>query len=79
MIRTDHIERFPISFILGGAIGNAIDRILILIPGFRYNGVIDFIDVGFNQYRWYIFNIADASITIGLIVILYQSFILKDS
>ena len=67
------------SFILGGAIGNCIDRILVLVPNSGYVGVIDFIDIGFNQYRWYTFNIADASITIGLVVYLYQTYILKEN
>ena len=52
--------------ILGGAIGNAIDRMLTLFPTkTNYNGVIDFIDIGFGNFRWYIFNVADMSITIG--------------
>ena len=77
LILSDSIECLPWSFILGGAIGNCIDRIMVLIPGSGYNGVIDFIDIGLNQYRWYVFNIADASITIGLIILLYQTYILK--
>ena len=78
LIRADSIECLPWSFILGGAIGNCIDRIMVLIPGSGYNGVIDFIDIGLNQYRWYVFNIADASITIGLIILLYQTYIFKE-
>ena len=66
------------SFILGGAAGNCIDRVLVLIPNLNYTGVIDFIDVGLGQYRWYIFNIADASITVGLIIFLYQSYIFNN-
>jgi len=57
-----------LTFIIGGAIGNAIDRILVLIPNSGYNGVVDFIDLGINELRWYIFNIADTSITIGAIL-----------
>ena len=63
-----HHEKIPLSLIIGGAIGNVIDRILVLIPSSGYNGVIDFIDIGFNHYRWYIFNIADSAITIGVIL-----------
>jgi len=62
------VEKIPLSFIIGGAIGNAIDRILVLIPSMNYNGVIDFIDIGIYHYRWYIFNLADTSITIGIIL-----------
>ena len=61
-------EILALSLIIGGAIGNAIDRVLVLIPNSGYNGVIDFIDVGINNLRWYVFNIADTSITIGAIL-----------
>jgi len=65
------------SFILGGAIGNCIDRVMVLIPNSQYRGVVDFIDMGIGPYRWYVFNIADAAITIGLIIYIYQTYILK--
>jgi len=77
LIKENNFEKLPMSFILGGAIGNLIDRVLVLFPQSNYNGVIDFIDIGIGYYRWYTFNIADASITIGLFIFLYQSFILK--
>ena len=74
LIKINDKEALPMSFVIGGAIGNSIDRLLVLIPSTDYRGVIDFIDVGINHYRWYIFNIADASITLGLIILLYQGF-----
>ena len=74
LIKINDKEALPMSFVIGGAIGNSIDRLLVLIPGTDYRGVIDFIDIGINHYRWYIFNIADASITIGLFILLYQTF-----
>ena len=61
-------EKIPLILIIGGAIGNAIDRILVLIPSFNYFGVIDFIDMGIGNYRWFIFNLADTFITIGVIL-----------
>lgn len=69
-------EKIPILFIIGGAIGNAIDRLLVLIPSSNYKGVIDFIDMPnflyyigiMNNSRWFIFNIADCSITIGVVL-----------
>tara|TARA_Y100000590_G_scaffold140235_1_gene160832 strand:+ start:947 stop:1432 length:486 start_codon:yes stop_codon:yes gene_type:complete len=79
LIIKNDFEKIPMSFILGGAMGNLIDRVLVLFPYFDYNGVIDFIDIGFGHYRWYTFNIADAAITVGLVIFLYQSFILKKS
>ena len=56
----DWLIRLSLGLQLGGAIGNLIDRL-------RFGYVVDFIDVGF----WPIFNIADASITIGVILIAY--------
>lgn len=59
------------SLIMGGAVGNIIDR---LIPGRR--GVVDFISVGVDSvYRFFTFNIADSGIVIGaflLIIVFYQ-------
>ena len=50
--------------IIGGAIGNLIDR-------FRIKQVIDFIEIGIKRFKWPVFNIADSFVTIGIIVILY--------
>ena len=61
-------EALSLCFILGGAIGNLIDRGFSLFELFGYKGVIDFIDIGlFEQsYRWFIFNVADSSVSIGI-------------
>lgn len=53
-----------LSFILGGAIGNLIDRVI-------YGEVIDFLDVYWRNYHWPAFNIADSFITIGVGIMLY--------
>ena len=74
LIKINDQEALPMSFVIGGALGNSIDRLLVLIPATDYRGVIDFIDIGINHYRWYIFNVADASITIGLLILIYQAF-----
>ena len=81
--------RLPLAFILGGAVGNMIDRTFY---GVIYNyssifqgSVVDFIDIdfidinlfGLELNRWWIFNIADASVTIGIFVIILSSFISK--
>ena len=68
-----YAEKLSLSLILGGAIGNLIDRILIYIPNSTYTGVIDFIDVGIGAYRWYIFNIADSAVTVGISLYLIYS------
>jgi len=49
---------FPLSLILGGAVGNLVDRI-------RLGEVIDFLDVYIGSYHWPAFNVADSAITVG--------------
>lgn len=54
---------FSISLILGGAIGNLIDR-------FLHGAVVDFIDVYYKSYHWPAFNLADSAITIGTMLLI---------
>jgi len=70
-------ERISLNFILGGAIGNLIDRGFTLFNLFDYRGVIDFIDLGITGiYRWpYIFNVADMSVTIGIIIFIISAYL----
>lgn len=56
-----------LSLILGGALGNVIDR-------FAYGHVIDFIDAHYRHWHWPIFNVADTAITIGVVMLLIHSF-----
>lgn len=74
--------RIPLAFILGGAIGNLIDRTFYgIFYGYAplfYGKVVDFLDFDFFDFeifgrafdRWPVFNIADASVSIGVILIL---------
>ena len=55
---TQKKEKVALSLILGGAVGNGIDRI-------TNNYVVDFIDLYFNDFHWPAFNFADSFITIG--------------
>jgi signal peptidase II len=55
-----------IGLIIGGAIGNAIDRI-------AYGAVADFFSLHALGYQWYVFNIADAAIVAGVVGLLYES------
>ena len=66
----DNQSQIALYLIISGAIGNIIDRI------FR-GYVVDFIDFHLNGMHWYVFNIADSSVTIGLIFLLYSSIIVK--
>lgn len=54
--------KFALFLILGGSIGNLIDRI-------HFGYVVDFLDFGINNLRWPAFNIADSTITIGAVLI----------
>jgi signal peptidase II len=56
-----------LSLILGGAIGNLIDRI-------RIGAVVDFVDIGIGNIRWPAFNVADSCITIGVIIFIILKF-----
>lgn len=57
-----------LGLLLGGAIGNFIDR-------FRFGYVVDFADIGIGRLRFYIFNIADSAVTIAILLIFVVSFI----
>jgi len=61
------LEAIAISMILGGAIGNVIDRIY-------YGYVIDFLDVYAGSYHWPAFNIADSAIVVGAALLIIDSF-----
>ena len=61
-----------LALILGGAIGNLIDRSTIFFSE-HYQGVVDFIDVGIGTSRWYIFNIADSAVTVGILFYLLHT------
>ena len=62
---------FSFSLIIGGAIGNLIDR-------FSYNAVLDFIDLHYNNFHWYVFNIADITITAGCILTVILELFFKE-
>ena len=66
----DYPSQVALYLIIGGAIGNILDRI------FR-GYVVDFIDVHINGNHLYVFNIADSAVTIGLFFLLYSSIIIK--
>ena len=56
-----------LSLVLGGALGNLIDRI-------RLGKVVDFLDVYWQQWHWPAFNLADSAITTGVMVLLWAAF-----
>ena len=62
--QTDKLLCFALSLILGGAIGNVMDRIM-------YGAVVDFIDLHYGNWHWPAFNIADSAICIGAALIIW--------
>lgn len=65
--RDQRMEAIGWSLVLGGAVGNLIDRIWL---GY----VIDFLDVYYRDWHWPAFNVADSAITIGIALLLLDSF-----
>lgn len=63
----DRIGQFSLSLVLGGALGNILDRA-------RHDGVVDFLDFYFGNYHWPAFNVADSCICIGVILLVIRTF-----
>ena len=64
-VKSKTSEKIIFSIIIGGAIGNLYDRLI-------YNAVPDFIDLHYNNFHWFTFNVADIFITIGIIGFLFN-------
>jgi signal peptidase II len=63
---------FALGLIIGGAVGNIIDRI-------RLGAVADFIDFYIGRYHWPAFNVADSAVVLGVFLIFIDSFIVKEN
>ena len=61
--KTKGLEKFAFLIIFGGSLGNVFDRIF-------YSSVPDFIDFHINDFHWFIFNVADIFITVGVIMLI---------
>ena len=68
----DKVAVIVFGFIIGGAIGNIVDRL-------RLDYVIDFIDMGVGNMRWFTYNLADAFITVGAIFFIAREIFSKKS
>ncbi len=64
--RCRQIEAMSWALVLGGALGNVIDRVL-------YGYVIDFLDVYYQDWHWPAFNVADSAISLGVVLLLIDS------
>ena len=65
------VEKIALSIVIGGAIGNLFDRI-------KYNAVPDFIDMHYRDFHWFVFNVSDIVITIGIILLLLSDILKKN-
>ena len=64
IIRSDKIRSYLFLIILGGSVGNLFDRIY-------YSSVLDFIDISYKGYHWFIFNVADIFISFGIFCLIF--------
>ena len=63
LLNSDNFHKILFAMILGGSSGNLYDRIY-------YSAVPDFIDLNYNGYHWFVFNVADIFISIGIILLI---------
>jgi signal peptidase II len=64
-------KTYFLAIILGGSCGNLFDR-------YYYSAVPDFIDLNYNGYHWFIFNVADIFITLGIICLILAEFLIYE-
>jgi len=64
VIKSKDLKAYFFLIVLGGSLGNLFDRIY-------YSAVPDFIDISYNDYHWFIFNVADIFISLGIICLIF--------
>jgi signal peptidase II len=65
-------DQLALAMILGGALGNIVDRV-------QFGYVVDFLDLHFGSFRpFYVFNVGDAAISIGVVILLLRAFLLRE-
>ena len=70
LFNSEKLHKILFSMILGGSLGNLYDRIY-------YNSVPDFIDLNYNGYHWFVFNVADIFISLGIIALIFLELFIK--
>tara|TARA_B100001121_G_scaffold156797_1_gene137081 strand:+ start:395 stop:874 length:480 start_codon:yes stop_codon:yes gene_type:complete len=68
LIKAEGLKKYALLMVFGGAIGNLFDRIF-------YKAVPDFIDFHVGNFHWFIFNVSDIFITVGIIFLIYLEFV----
>ena len=70
-VKSENLDKLIYSIIIGGALGNFYDRLI-------YKAVPDFIDIHYNNFHWFTFNVADIFITLGILFFIIRSFFVKN-
>ena len=68
MSKSKNVEKLGFLLIIGGSFGNIFDRLY-------YSSVIDFIEFHIGNFHWFIFNVADIFITIGVTILIFREFL----
>ena len=69
ILKNEGYKKYSLILILGGALGNLYDRIL-------FSAVPDFIDFHIGDFHWFVFNVADIFISIGVIIMILSEFMI---
>tara|TARA_B100000795_G_scaffold214728_1_gene168533 strand:- start:780 stop:1280 length:501 start_codon:yes stop_codon:yes gene_type:complete len=72
IIKSSGFKKYALLFIFGGSLGNLFDRIY-------YSAVPDFIDFHINDFHWFIFNVADIFITLGIIYLIFDEIFINNN
>ena len=65
-------DQLALAMVLGGALGNIVDRV-------QFGYVVDFLDLHFGTFRpFYVFNVGDAAISIGVVILLLRAFLFRN-
>ena len=71
IVKSEGFKRLSFLFVLGGSMGNLFDRMY-------YSAVPDFIDLHINDFHWFVFNIADIFITLGIICLIFDEIFINN-
>ncbi len=71
ILQSEGFKKLSLIFVLGGSVGNLFDRIY-------YSAVPDFIDFHINDFHWFVFNIADIFITLGIICLIFDEIFINN-
>jgi signal peptidase II len=72
IIKTKGLEKYGFIMVFGGSLGNVFDRLF-------YSAVPDFIDLYYKSFHWFVFNVADIFITMGVLILILNEIISKSN